>query len=58
MDKYKINYIFSGEKNINDIFISVLNKEVKRFLMICKNEKCDELSPYTGLFFEESRHFK
>ncbi len=28
MDKYKINYIFSETKDINEIFISVLNKEL------------------------------
>ncbi len=30
MDRYKINYIFSREKDINDIFIKVLNKELKK----------------------------
>lgn len=40
MDKYKINYIFEKEQDINDIFIKVLNKELKKYiLMICKNEK-------------------
>ena len=42
MDKYKINYIFSGEKDINDIFIGVLNKELKKYILtICKNKKND-----------------
>ena len=45
MDKYKIHYIFSEEKDINDIFIKVLNKELKKYiLMICKNKKCEVLS--------------
>ena len=29
MDKYKINFIFNNEKDINDILINVLNKELK-----------------------------
>ena len=29
MKKYKINYTFNKEKNINDIFIKVLNNELK-----------------------------
>ena len=42
MDKYKINYIFENEQDINDIFIKVLNKELKKYiLMICKNKKCE-----------------
>ena len=50
MDKYKINYIFSEEKDINDIFIKVLNKELKKYiLIICKNKKCEELSSCTYL---------
>ena len=40
MDKYKINFIFNNEKNINDILINVLNRELKKHLkMICKNNK-------------------
>lgn len=30
MDKYKINYIFN-KKDINDILIDVLNKELKTY---------------------------
>ncbi len=45
MDKYKINYIFEKEKDINDIFIKVLNKELKKYnLTICKNEKYEVTS--------------
>ena len=40
MGKYKINYIFEDEKDINDIFIKVLNKELRKYTgMICKNQK-------------------
>ena len=50
MDKYKIHYIFSEEKDINDIFIKVLNKELKKhILMICKNKKSEVLSSCTYL---------
>ncbi len=31
MDKYKINYIFNKE-DINNIFIKVLNKELKKYI--------------------------
>lgn len=38
MDKYKINFIFNNEKDINDILINILNKELKKYIqMICKN---------------------
>ncbi len=50
MDKYNINYIFKEEKDINDIFVSVLKKELKKYiLMICKNEKCEIPSSNTYL---------
>lgn len=50
MDKYKINYIFSKEKDINDIFLKVLNNELKKYiLMICKNKKCEVSSSCTYL---------
>lgn len=40
MDKYKINFIFDKEKDINDILIQVLNKEIKKYIqMICKDDK-------------------
>ena len=55
MDKYKINFIFNNEKDINDILINVLNKELKKYIqMICKNDKrvgessCTYLSPEGG----------
>ena len=53
MDKYKINYIFNEEKNINDILIEVLNKELKKYIgMICKNKKCELPSSCTRFFQE------
>ncbi len=57
MDKYKISYIFSGEKDINDIFIKVLNKEIKKYiLMICKNKKYELPSSCTYLSLEGDRN--
>ena len=50
MDKYNINYIFKEEKDINEILIGVLKKELKKYiLMICKNEKCEVPSSCTYL---------
>lgn len=45
MDKYKINYIFNNNKDLNDILISVLNQELKNYIeKMCKNEKSVESS--------------
>lgn len=42
MDKYKINYIYNENSDINDIFIKILNKELKKYIqMICKNKKSE-----------------
>lgn len=42
MDKYKINFIFNNDKDINDVLINVLNEELKKYIqMICKNKKCE-----------------
>ena len=50
MDKYNINYIFERENDINEIFVRVLKKELKKYiLMICKNEKCEVPSSCTYL---------
>lgn len=39
MDKYKINFIFNNEKDINDILINVLNKKLEKYIhLICKSE--------------------
>lgn len=54
MDKYKINYIYNENNNdINDVFIKVLNKELKKYIqMICKNKKCGVSSPCTRFSLE------
>lgn len=50
MDKYKIHYIYNENNDINDIFIKVLNKELKKYIkMICKNKKCEVPSSFTYL---------
>ena len=54
MDKYKINFIFNNEKDINDILINVLNKELKKYIqMICKNDKREVTSSCTYLSLKE-----
>ena len=53
MDKYKINFIFNNEKDINDILIKVLNKELKRYIqMISKNDKREVTSSCTRFSLE------
>ena len=50
MDNYKINFSYSAETTINDIFVKVLKKELKKFIkMIYKNNKKDISSTYTYL---------
>lgn len=45
MDKYKINFIFDNEKDIDNIMINVLNKELKKYIQkICKKSLCSYLS--------------
>lgn len=39
MNKYKINFIYSEENNINDILIKVLKKELKNYIQIIYNNK-------------------
>jgi hypothetical protein len=57
VDKYKINFIFNNEKDINDILINVLNKELKKYIqMICKNDKREITSSYTRFSLEESKN--
>ena len=57
MDKYKINYIYDENKDINDIFIKVLNKELKKYIeMICKNKKYEVPSSYTYLSLEGGKN--
>ena len=48
MGKYKINYTYDENNDINEIFIKVLNKELKKYIqMICKNKKCEVPSSCT-----------
>lgn len=57
MDKYKIKYIFNEEKDINDILIKVLNKELKKYIQtICKNKKYEVTSPCTYLSLEGGKN--
>ncbi|MBQ4263181.1 MAG: hypothetical protein IJB83_02915 [Bacilli bacterium] len=57
MDKYKINYIFNEEKDINDILIIVLNKKLKKYIqMICKNDKSEVASSCTYLSLEGGKN--
>ena len=45
MDKYKINFIFNNEKDINDILINILNRELKKYIqMICKEKQIEASS--------------
>ena len=57
MDKYNINYIFNEDKDIDDILIKVLNKELKKyFAMICKNKKIEVPSSRTYLSLERGKN--
>lgn len=57
MDKYKINYIYNENSDINDIFIKVLNKELKKYIqMICKNKKSEVPSSCTYLSLEGGKN--
>ena len=57
MDKYKINYIFIEDRDINDILINVLNKELKKYIQkICKNDKREVTSSCTYLSLEGGKN--
>ena len=57
MDKYNIKYIFNEEKDINDILIKVLNKELQKYIQtICKNKKCEVPSSCTYLSLEGGKN--
>lgn len=57
MDKYKINFIFNSEKDINDILINILNKELKKHVqMIYKNKKCEVPSSCIYLSLEGGKN--
>lgn len=54
MSKYKINFIYSKETIINDIFTKVLKKELKKYVkMICKNYKKEVTSTCTYLSLQD-----
>ena len=44
MVKYKINFIYRENKTINEIFINVLDKELKKFLKKTCNESVGEVT--------------
>lgn len=57
MDKYKINYIYNENNDVNDVFIKVLNKELKKYMgMICKNKKCEVPSSCIYLSLEGGKN--
>ncbi len=57
MDKYKINFIFNTEKDINDILINVLNKELKKYIqMICKEKQIKITSSCTQFSLEGDKN--
>ena len=57
MDKYKINYIYNENNDINDVFIKVLNKELKKYIvMSCKNKQCEVPSSSTYLSLEGGKN--
>lgn len=41
MDDYKIDYVFDGKENINDIFIKVLKREIGIYIEMICNGKMD-----------------
>lgn len=57
MDKYKINYIFNEDKDLNDILINVLNKELKKYIqIICKEKQREVSSSCNYLSLEGGKH--
>lgn len=57
MGKYKINYTYDENNDINDIFIKVLNKELKEYIqVICKNKKCELPSSCTRFSLEGGKN--
>jgi len=44
MDKYKINIIYESNKSINEIFIKVLSKELKKNSNVTCNKQKDEVT--------------
>ena len=57
MDKYKIHYIFHEENDMNDIFINVLSKELKKYILsICKDKKRENSSSNNCLNLERGNN--
>lgn len=57
MDKYKINYIYDENNDINSILTKILNKELKKYMrMMCKNKKCGVPSSGTYLSLEGGKN--
>ena len=58
MVKYKINFIYENNKNVNEVFIRVLNKELNKALnMTCKKQK-DELTSSCSYLSLENKEGK
>jgi len=52
-----MNFIFNNEKDINDILINVLNKELRKYIqMICKNNEREVTSACTYLSLEGGKN--
>ena len=57
MDKYKINFIFNNENDINDILINILDRELKKYIQkICKNDKREVTSSCTRFSLEGGKN--
>lgn len=57
MDKYKINFIFNNENDINDILINILDRELKKYIQkICKNDKREVTSSCTRFSLEVGKN--
>lgn len=44
MSKYKVNFIYNDEKDLNGIFINVLKKELERYLKNINNTSSSYLT--------------
>lgn len=53
MNKYKINYIYDENNNINDILRKVLNRELKKYIAKMYKNKGTETS---DLSLEENKN--
>ncbi len=54
MAKYKINFIYENNKNINEIITNVLYKELNKYIkMTCKKQKDELTSPITYISLKD-----